>query len=106
MREQGIPCKRPEKRAADNDASGGGGEVLAEVVVRAGRERFTDAVVDELFLRLQEAQVSRLIAKLKTAVRSDDTGKKGERLAQLEAVRRRLQEAIRAVPVDEEPEEG
>jgi DNA primase len=86
------------------DASGG--EVLAEVVVRAGRERYTAAVVDELFLRLQEAQVGRLIARLKVAVRTDDTGKKGERLARLQTVRRRLHEALRALPVDEEPEEG
>ena len=100
----GNTLQTAEKEGIEDSAADGGGEVLAEVVVRAGRERFTATVVDELFLRLQEAQVSRLIAKLKTAVRSDDTGKKGERLAQLEAVRRRLQEAIRAIPVDEEPE--
>ena len=80
--------------------------MLAEVVVRAGRERFTDAVVDELFLRLQEAQVGRLITRLKVAARTDDTGKKGERLARLQTVRRRLHEALRALPVDEQPEEG
>ena len=102
----GNTLQTAEKEGIEDSAADGGGEVLAEVVVRAGRERFTATVVDELFLRLQEAQVSRLIAKLKTAVRSDDTGKKGERLAQLEAVRRRLQEAIRAIPVDEEPEKG
>ena len=39
-------------------------------IVRAGRERFTATVVDELFLRLQEAQVGRLIARLKVTVRS------------------------------------
>jgi DNA primase len=93
------------KEGIEDGAADGGGEVLAEVVVRAGRERFTATVVEELFLRLQEAQVSRLISRLKTAVRTDETGEKGERLAQLEAVRRRLQEAIRAIPV-EEPEEG
>ena len=53
VKAQGIPCKRPGNAVADDEA----GEVLAEVVVRAGRERFTATVVDELFLRLQEAQV-------------------------------------------------
>jgi DNA primase len=94
-----------DKRGSENDAPGVD-ELLAEIFVRVGRERFSAAVVDELFLRLQEAQVSRLIARLKTAVGADDTGKKGEKLAQLESVRRRLQEAIRAIPVDEEPEKG
>jgi DNA primase len=89
-------------QTAENEATGDGGpEVLAEVIVRAGRERFTPTVVEELFLRLQEAQVSRLIARLKVTMKGDDSGKKGEELARLEAVRRRLREALRALPVDE-----
>jgi DNA primase len=78
-----------------------GAEVLAEVVVRSGRERFTPTVVEELFLRLQEAQVGRLIARLKVTMKSDDSGRQGEELARLDAVRRRLREALRALPVDE-----
>ena len=39
-------------------------------IVRAGRERFTATVVDELFLRLQEAQVGRLIARLKVTMQA------------------------------------
>jgi DNA primase len=78
-------------------------ETLAEVVVRAGRERFTSAVVDELFLRLQEAHVSRLIARLKLTMRTDETGRQSTELVRLQAVRRALLEAMRAVPVDEEP---
>jgi DNA primase len=78
-----------------------GAEVLAEVIVRAGRERFTPIVVEELFLRLQEAQVGRLIARLKVTMKSDDSGRQGEELARLDAVRRRLREALRALPVDE-----
>jgi DNA primase len=98
----GNTLQTAENSGAGDDA----GEVLAEVVVRAGRERFTEAVVDELFLRLQEAQVGRLIARLKLAAEADDTGTQGRKLAELEAVRRRLREAIRAVPVDDEPDEG
>jgi DNA primase len=88
--------------AANDGVDGGSAEVLAEVIVRCGRERFTPIVVQELFLRLQEAQVGRLIARLKVTLRSDDTGEQHEELARLEAVRRRLREALRALPVDED----
>ena len=90
-------------RAAEEDD---GGEALAEVVVRAGRERFTATVVDELFLRVQEAHVSRLIARLKVTAKSDASGKQGVELIRLQAVRRTLREAIRKIPVDEEPDQG
>jgi hypothetical protein len=63
-------------------------------------------VVDELFLRLQEAQVRRLIARLKAAAGTDETGTRETKLAELEAVRRRLREAIRSVPVTDESTEG
>jgi DNA primase len=96
----------PAGAAADAGEATESGEVLAEIVVRAGRERFTANVVDELFLRLQEAQVGRLIARLKLTVQDDATGRKSEELARLQAAGRRLREAIRAVPVDEEPHEG
>jgi hypothetical protein len=90
-------------QTAENEAAGGGGsEVLAEVIVRAGRERFTPTVVEELFLRLQEAQVGRLIARAKVTMKSDDSGRQGEELARLEAVRRSLRDALRALPVDED----
>ena len=80
-------------------------EARAEIVVLAGREHFSDSVVDELFLRLQDAQVSRLIAKLKLTMKTDDTAKQAEELASLQAVRRRLREALRSIPVQEEPDE-
>jgi len=83
-----------------------GDEAFAEIIVRAGRERFTATVVEELFLRLQEAQVSRLLARLKTTMKRDESGKQDEELVRLEAVRRRLREALRAIPVDEDPREG
>jgi hypothetical protein len=83
---------------------GDGDEAFAEVIVRAGRERFTATVVEELFLRLQEAQVGRLIARLKVTMRTDDTGRQGEELARLESVRRSLREALRAIPVDDDTE--
>ena len=82
-----------------------GAEAFAEVIVRAGRERFTATVVEELFLRLQEAQVGRLMARLKVTMRSDDTGKQGEELARLEGVRRSLREALRAIPVDDDTDQ-
>jgi len=88
---------------AEGDA---GGAVLAEVIVRSGRERFTDAVVDELFLRLQDAQLGRVMTRLKVAMQGDETGKQARELARLEAARRQLREALRAIPVDEEPQEG
>ena len=88
------------------DAQEDAGDVVAEVVLRSGRERYTAAVVDELFLRLQEAQVGRLIARLKAAAGTDETDTREARLAELEAVRRRLREAIRSVPVIDDPTEG
>ena len=81
-------------------------EAFAEVVVRAGRERFSAAVVRELFLRLQEAKVSRLIARLKVSNEVAGDEDRGEELARLYVVRHSLRKAIRATPVDEEPDEG
>ena len=89
-------------RPAGSDAPPDPGEeVVAEVIVRAGRERFTQTVVKELFLRLQEAQVGRIIARLKATMKTGDSGSQGEELARFEAVRRHLREALRALPVDE-----
>jgi len=82
-----------------------GAEAFAEVIVRAGRERFTATVVRELFLRLQEAQTGRLIARLKVTMKGDDTGRQGEELARLEGVRRSLREALRAIPVEDDSEQ-
>jgi DNA primase len=95
---EGNTSPSAESQAVADD----GAEAFAEVIVRAGRERFTATVVEELFLRLQEAQVGRLIGRLKVTMRSDDTGKQGEELARLEGVRRSLREALRAIPVDEQ----
>jgi DNA primase len=96
----GKTLQVPDDGAAVDEA----GEVLAEVIVRAGRERFTPTVVDELFLRLQDAQVGRLIGRLKITMKGDETGRQGEELARLEAVRRSLRDALRALPVDEDTE--
>ncbi len=94
------------QKAAEGDAAAGAGEVLAEIAVRAGAERFTATVVDELFLRLQEAHVGRLIARLKLTVKDDETGRQSAELAALEAVRRSLRDARRLIPVDEELEQA
>lgn len=92
-----IPPSADDGRTADE-----GAEAFAEAVVRAGRERFTATVVEELFLRLQEAQVGRLIARLKVTMKGDDRGRQGEELSRLEGVQRSLREALRSIPVDEE----
>jgi hypothetical protein len=96
--------QRDTSPAADDGIADEGAESFAEVIVRAGRERFTATVVEELFLRLQEAQVSRLMARLKVTMKGDDTGRQGEELARLEGVRRSLREALRAIPVDDDTE--
>ena len=102
-----VPGAGNIQQAPDDGAAvDEGGEVLAEIIVRSGRERFTDAVVDELFLRVQDAQVGRLIRRLKVTMQADDSDVQARELAQLEAVRRRLREALRAIPVDEQPQEG
>ena len=93
-----------QQSAEDQGPAGDGAEAFAEVIVRAGRERFTATVVEELFLRLQEAQVGRLIARLKVTMKSDETGRQGEELARLESVRRSLRDALRAIPVDDDTE--
>jgi DNA primase len=87
---------------ADDQAADEGAEAFAEVIVRAARERFTATVVQELYLRLQEAQASRFIARLKVTMKGDDTGMQGSELAQWEGVRRRLREALRAIPVEDD----
>jgi len=101
-----VPDAGNTLQTLHDGAEDAGGTVLAEVIVRAGRERFTDVVVDEFFLRLQEAQLGRLMARLKVAMQGDETEKQARELARLEAARRRLREALRAIPVDEEPQEG
>ena len=89
------------RQAGSDAAPDPGEEVVAEVIVRAGRERFTQTVVKELFLRLQEAQVGRIIARLKATMKNGESGNQGEELARFEGVRRSLREALRALPVDE-----
>ncbi len=98
--EAGNILQIAENGDADDD------EAFAEVVVRAGRERFSTTVVHELFLRLQEAGVGRLIARLKLAGQAEEDGQQSEELARLYSVRQRLREAIRTTPVDEESDEG
>ena len=78
---------------ADDDST------TAEVVVRAAAEAFTPLVLKELFLRVQDANVGRLIARLKTAVSSDDSEE--TRLTELEGVRRQIRDQLRALPVEE-----
>lgn len=76
-------------------------DVGAEIVARAAHDRFGDNALEELSLRLQEARLGRLIARLKVAVRSDETGQQESRLVELETMRRQLREAVRNIPVEE-----
>jgi len=76
-------------------------DVGAEIVARAAHDRFGDKALEELSLRLQEARLGRLIAKLKVAVNSDETGQQESRLVELETMRRQLREAVRNNPVEE-----
>ena len=70
-------------------------------MLRSGQEPFTATVLDELFLRLQEAYEGRRIARLKVERGAGDTAAGQEQLARLQEVRRRLREAIRTLPVEE-----
>ena len=103
----GVETAGDTLQGEQNSGASDGGEAFAEVIVRSGRERFSAAVVRELFLRLQEARASRLIARLKlTGEDAEDGQQQDEELARLNAVRRQLRDAIRAAPVDEEADEG
>jgi DNA primase len=86
-------------------APGEEGDMLPEVVVRASTEQFSERVVQELYLRLQEAHVSRLIrvarSRLKVSAEADEARQEETRLQELEGIRRRLREAIRLIPVEE-----
>jgi hypothetical protein len=75
-------------------------------VLRSGQEPFTTTVLDELFLRVQEAHVARRIARLKLETGEGDTATRHEQVARLQEVRRRLRDAIRSLPVEEYPNEG
>ncbi|HSL96664.1 MAG TPA: DNA primase [Thermoleophilia bacterium] len=97
LRNAGKKTSAAETAEGEDDGS----EVVAEVVLRSGQEPFTTTVLDELFLRLQEAHVGRRIARLKVETGAGDTASGQEQLARLQEVRRRLREAIRRLPVEE-----
>ncbi len=97
------------KRTSEAETAEGeddGSEVVAEVVLRSGQEPFTATVLEELLLRVQEAHVGRRIARLKVETDTGDKATRQEQLARLQEVRRRLRETIRALPVEEYPDEG
>jgi hypothetical protein len=73
---------------------------MAAVVVRAAAESFSAIVLKELFLRVQEVHVGRLIAKLKTVVARDDSEHEG-RLNELESTQRQIREELRGLPVED-----
>jgi hypothetical protein len=73
---------------------------MAAVVVRAAAESFAPIVLKELFLRVQEVHVGRLIVKLKAAVARDDSEVE-VRLIELESTRRQIREELRGLPVED-----
>jgi DNA primase len=81
----------------NGDAADG---TMAAVVVRAAGESFTPIVLKELFLRVQEVHVGRLIVKLKAAVARDDSEDEG-RLIELESMSRQIREELRGLPVED-----
>ncbi len=73
----------------------GDDDVGAEIVMRAAQERSGAHALEEYSLRLQEARLNRLVAKLKVAVRTDETGQHEARLAELEGLLRQLRDTRR-----------
>ncbi len=90
-----------EKEQAVEVPQWGDDDIRAEITLRAAQDRYGEHILEEFLLRLQEARLSRLLAKLKVAARSDDTGQRESQLAELESLRRQLREAIRNNPVEE-----
>jgi DNA primase len=79
---------------ADDDST------MAEVVVRAAAESATPILLKHLFLRVQEANVARLVSKLKATVAADDSGRDGGRLVKLEAMLDDIHAELRNLPVE------
>lgn len=91
-----VTAAGPERELHDEAAS-----VTAQIVMRAGQEAFSERVLQELYLRVQEAHIGRLIAKLKVSLVGNDSQSDEAKLLQLEAMRREIREAIRLIPVEE-----
>ena len=81
----------------DRESSG----IMAQVVLRAAGEAFSEWTLEGLFLRVQERYVSRFIAKLKAAMGRDDSVTDENRLTELQATLHQIRQAIRSLPVDE-----
>ena len=96
--------QKPDEAGARFPVEKSGEGILPEVVVRASTEQFDEKVVEELFLRLQEARMSRLIAKtrarLKYAPPGDETEKWHADLLELEKLKSRLIATIRSLPLE------
>jgi hypothetical protein len=75
--------------------------LLPEIVLRSGQEVFSTRVLEELSLRIQEAHLGRLIARLKISLSTDETEVDEAKLVELEGMRREVREAIRLIPVEE-----
>jgi DNA primase len=104
-----LEAQRAGKKAREAAAAATAPEeadgMLPEIVVRASSEQFSERVLQELSLRLQEAHVSRLIrvarGRLKESAEADEGRQEESRLQELEGIRNRLREAIRLIPVEE-----
>ena len=90
--------KIPEPEREEEEARE---SLLPEVVLRSGQEVFSARVLEELALRIQEAHLGRLIARLKISLSADETEVEEAKLVELESMRREVREAIRLIPVEE-----
>jgi DNA primase len=122
------PARAGEKPVEEEEDAGSpdgpAASALAEVMVRAAGERYDEKILLELFLRLQEAEVTRQIAAMRASLRAggerlrvqgrqttggpasteatDTPAADEDALVKLEARRRRLREEIRRVPLEEQ----
>jgi DNA primase len=99
-----LEARSAGKTAGSDEAEEARGDdpgLMAEVIVRAAAERFTEQVLKELFLRVQEAHAGRLIGRLSIALQQPGSGEDEAKLLELEAMRRQIRDEIRAIPVEE-----
>jgi DNA primase len=90
-----------KEKVPERDEAEARGSLMPEIVVRSGQEAFNARVLEELSLRIQEAYLGRLIAKLKVSLAADESEAEEKKLVELEGMRREIRESIRLIPVEE-----
>ena len=91
--------KKGQEAEPAPESTGTQDDMLPEVLMRASGEQFSESILQEMHLRLQEAHVSRLIRKassrLKAAASADEISQEEARLLQLDGIQGRLLADIR-----------